>query len=48
MKGAPKGGTQTNPTLEREQSLRKEREIQGHEAREVRLCGFAGLLQLLP
>lgn len=48
MKGAPKRGTQTNPTLEREQSLRKEGEIQGYEAREVQLCGFAGLLQMLP
>lgn len=48
MKGALKGETKTNTTLEREQSLRMEWEIQLSEAREVQLCGIVGLFQLLP
>lgn len=48
MKGALKGETKTNTTLEREQSLRVEWEIQLTKASEVQLCDVAGLFQLLP
>lgn len=48
VKGAFKGETKTNTTLEKEQSLRMEWELQPTEAGEVQLCGIAGLLQLLP
>lgn len=47
MKGALKVEIKTNTTLDSEENLRIEWEIELTEAGEVRLCGIAGMFQLL-